>query len=171
MRPALLVMSLLFGCASLPPASRERVLLRVPFFPDKTDQCGPSALASVLGFWGLPADAARLKEELYLADLRGSLPLDLLLAARARGLAAEMSNGSLPQLKKDLDAGRPSIAFVNLGWRFLPIGHFLVVTGYDGRGIYAHSGAKRDAFIPYREFSRTWERTERWTLVIAPRKA
>jgi len=145
------------------------VLLGVPFFPDKTDQCGPSALASVLAYWGKPAEPKDLKREIYVEKIGGSLPMDLLIAARAHGLAAEMSSGSLDGLKGNLDAGRPVIAFVNLGWRFLPIGHFLVVTGYDEarRGVYAHSGVKKDAFFPYRKFMKQWDRTGRWALVVA----
>lgn len=145
------------------------VLLGVPFFPDKTDQCGPSALASVLAFWGKSAEPKDLKKEIYVEKIGGSLPMDLLIAARAHGLAAEMSSGSLDGLKGNLDAGRPVIAFVNIGWRFLPIGHFLVVTGYDEarRGVYAHSGVKKDAFVPYGKFMKQWDRTGRWALVVA----
>jgi ABC-type bacteriocin/lantibiotic exporter with double-glycine peptidase domain len=145
------------------------VMLGVPFFPDKTDQCGPSALASVLAFWGRPADPLELKREIYVPKLGGTLPMDLLIAARSHGLAAEMSSGSLDGLKADLDAGRPVIAFVNLGWRFLPIGHFMVVTGYDEarRGVFAHSGLKKDAFVPYGRFLKQWDKTGRWALVAS----
>lgn len=147
------------------------VLLGVPFFPDKTDQCGPSALASVLAFWGKPADPKDLKREIYVAKLGGSLPMDLMIAARAHGLAAEMSSGSLDGIKGNLDAGRPVVVFVNLGWRLIPIGHFLVVTGYDDarRGVYAHSGLKQDAFVTYRTFMKQWDKTGRWALVVAAR--
>ncbi len=161
------VLSLLLGCAHSPaagPPSSGIPRLQVPFFPDGTDQCGPSALASVLGYWGKPAEPAELRREIYVPKLRGALPLDLLLAARAHGLKAEMSEGGLDALKGELDAGRPVIAFVNLGFRFLPIGHFLVVTGYDGRGVYAHSGKRKNEFLGYSEFDRMWEKTGRWTL-------
>jgi ABC-type bacteriocin/lantibiotic exporter with double-glycine peptidase domain len=165
------------GCAlpgisrPLPPAPDQgQVLLEVPFFPDHADQCGPSALASILGFWGEKADPGRLKEEIYLADLRGSLPVDLLLAAQAHGMSAEILDGGLPRLKKELDAGHPVVAFVNLGYRFIPIGHYLVITGYDDRrqALTAHSGMKKDRLISYEKFSRQWERTERWSLLILP---
>jgi len=165
------------GCAqpgiSRPPtpvSGQKQVLLEAPFFPDHTDQCGPSALASVLGYWGREAEPGRLKEEIYLAGLKGSLPVDLVLAAQAHGMSAEMLDGGLPQLKKELDAGHPLIAFVNLGYRFVPIGHYMVVTGYDDRRqtIYAHSGMKRNRPISYAKFLRQWERTDRWTLLILP---
>ncbi|MGH7220236.1 MAG: hypothetical protein ACREI1_07895, partial [Nitrospiraceae bacterium] len=57
----------------------------VPFFPDGTEQCGPATLASVLTYWGIPSEPAVLKVEIYRPQLRGTLPMDLLLAAQARG--------------------------------------------------------------------------------------
>ena len=65
--------------------------------------------------------------------------MDLLLAARAHGMRAEIFNGSLSQVKDELDSGHPLIAFVNYGFQVLPIGHFMVLTGYDDgrRSLYA----------------------------------
>jgi ABC-type bacteriocin/lantibiotic exporter with double-glycine peptidase domain len=156
--------------AAVPVPQGRQVLLKVPFFPDDTDQCGPSALASVLGYWGKPAEPARLRQEIYQAHLKGSLTVDLLLAAESRGLSAEMADGSLARVKRELDAGHPLIAFINVGYRFYPIGHYLVITGYDDRRqcIFAHSGMKRDQPISYRKFDKQWERTERWALLILP---
>lgn len=144
--------------------------LDVPLFPDRTDQCGPSALAGVLKFWGGDADPAKLKPEIYRSSLKGSLPMDLMLAARDRGMNAEILEGGLPSVKKELEAGRPVIAFVNRGFQLLPVGHFLVVTGADDArgGIYANSGARKNQFIPYKTFEKQWERTERWALSISP---
>jgi len=161
------------GCAAprAAGASEERqVRLEVPFFPDDTDQCGPSALASVLGFWGKPSAAAELREEIYREKLRGALTVDMLLAAQSRGLSAEMENGTLAQVKSELEAGRPVIAFVNMGFRFYPIGHYLVITGYDDARsvLLAHSGTRRDRLISYAKFDRLWEKTNRWSLFIKP---
>lgn len=151
------------------PAARNAPRLEVPFFPDSADQCGPSALASVLGYWGRHAQPADLRREIYQPKLKGTLPVDLLLAARGHGLTAEMSNFTLEALKKEIDAGRPAIAFVNFGFTFLPIGHFLVVTGYDEDrgGIIAHSGRRRNEFFAYRRFQRIWDMTGRWTLLAS----
>ena len=160
----------LLGCAHAPPpqaAAGPGVRLLVPFFPDGTDQCGPSALASVLGYWGKPAEPGRLREEVYLAKLQGSLSLDLLLAARARGLDAAMAHPSVAQAQAELDAGRPLIAFLNQGLRVAPLGHFMVLTGYDDHGFYAHSGLKKDVHVPYAAFLKQWERTDRWALMVS----
>ncbi len=175
MRPSLIALAvcLLSGCASRRVAGApegRQVRLEVPFYPDDTDQCGPSALASVLGYWGSDATPAGLKSELYRANLKGSLTVDLLLAAESRGMTAEMADGGLTRLRTELDAGHPLIAFVNMGFRFYPIGHYLVVTGYDDgkRMLYAHSGLTRDEEIPYATFDRRWEKTRRWTLLLLP---
>ena len=168
---------LLSGCSlhrvSLDPqkaAGEKQVSLSVPFFPDNTDQCGPSALASVLEYWGKPEAPERLRAEIYRAGLKGSLTVDLLLAAGSRGLSAEMVEGGLPRLRAELDAGRPLIAFVNAGFSFYPVGHYLVITGYDDRRrcILAHSGMKRDQRIPYGKFEKQWKQNGQWALLILP---
>ncbi|MEW6544474.1 MAG: C39 family peptidase [Nitrospirota bacterium] len=144
--------------------------LSVPFFPDDKDQCGPAALASILTFWGIPTAPQDLKKEIYMPRLGGTLPMDLLFAAKARGLKAEMYTGSLDDLKAELEAGRPLVAFLNLGNKLFPQGHYVVVTGYDEerQGVYIHSGQTRDEFVPYNRFIRSWGKTGLWTLLVQP---
>jgi ABC-type bacteriocin/lantibiotic exporter with double-glycine peptidase domain len=177
MRAAAVVVLAVFlqtGCAAPRAAGASdarKVRLEVPFFPDDTDQCGPSSLASVLQFWGNASAPAELKKEIYREKLRGALTVDMLLAAQSRGFSAEMENGTLALVKAELEAGRPVIAFLNLGFRAYPIGHYLVVTGYDeGRGsLIVHSGKKRDHLVSFAKFDKLWEKTNRWTLLIRPR--
>ena len=142
----------------------------VPFFPDDTDQCGPATLASVLTYWGISTDPLALKREIYLPRLKGTLPLDLLLAAQARGLKAEIYEGSLDNVKAELDAGHPLVALLDLGFVIFPQGHYVVVTGYDDRrqSVYVHSSLKKDVFVPYERFLRSWDKTGRWTLLVTP---
>ncbi|UPT75348.1 MAG: C39 family peptidase [Elusimicrobiota bacterium] len=171
MRAGLLAAVLLAGCAHerAPgwPSERKAARLQVPFFPDDTDQCGPSALASVMSYWGDATEPDGLRKEIYTAKLGGSLPMDLMLAARAHGLSASMSEGGAYELRREIDAGRPAIAFLNLGFKLVPIGHFVVVTGYDARGVYAHSGERRDVHRTWREFESQWAKTGRWMLRVS----
>lgn len=152
---------------SAPGASKHLV---VPFFADDTDQCGPSVLASVLSFWGRPATPAELKKEAYLAELKGTLPMDLLLAAKGRGMQARLYDGGLEDVRAQIDQGRPVIAFINRGPRFLPLGHYVVVNGYDDErgGFIVHSGLKENLFVPRRAFMKDWDKTRRTTLLILP---
>jgi ABC-type bacteriocin/lantibiotic exporter with double-glycine peptidase domain len=169
---------LLFGCAGQlelaspesPDDAHGHRLTAVPFFPDDTDQCGPATLASVLTYWGVPTDPPTLKKHIYSSRLRGSLPFDLQLTAQALGLKAEGYKGSLENVRSELDAGHPLVAFLNLGFGPFPQGHYVVITGYDDRrqGVYVHSGLERDEFVSYRSFLRSWEKTGRWTLRVLP---
>jgi len=174
---ALLACLLAAGCATLPgeagpgePRGDALVRLAVPFFPDDTDQCGPSALAGVLTYWGRPESPANLRRELYRARLKGALTVDLLLAAQSRGFDAEMAEDGLQSIRTELDAGRPVIAFLDVGITALAVGHYVVITGYDdgGRRIYAHSGMARDKGIPYDKFERQWKAAGQWALLIRP---
>ncbi|TKS63115.1 MAG: peptidase C39 [Nitrospira sp.] len=156
--------------ADYPDSFGQVARVVVPFFPDGTDQCGPAALASVLTYWGIPSEPAVLKAEMYRPQLGGTLPIDLLLAAQARGLQSEGSSGTLESLKAELDAHHPVVALLNLGWVVFPQGHYVVITGYDERqqGVYMHSGLARDLFVPYAQFFINWEKTGRWMLRLQP---
>ena len=145
----------------------SRAFLKVPFFPDKTDQCGPSTLASVLSFWGRGGDPTQLRREMYVAKLHGTLPMDLLITAQNHGLKADMVRGDLNTLRAELNAGRPVIAMLNLGFLILPVDHYVVVTGFDDerKGLFAHSGGTENEFMYYKQFLRQWEKTDDWTLL------
>jgi ABC-type bacteriocin/lantibiotic exporter with double-glycine peptidase domain len=168
----------LSGCAGIQPQRQQQAathgsdqrLLSVPFYPDGTDQCGPSVLASVLTYWNHPVDPPTLKKEIYLVQLKGSLPMDLMLDAQNRGFKAHLYNGSIADLKEELSSGHPLIAFINRGYDFYPIGHFVVIIGYDDsrHGLYMHSGLKKDQFVTYRGFLKDWDKTMRTTLLILP---
>ena len=152
------------------PHLDDRQLLVVPFFPDKTDQCGPSVLASVLTFWGTSIDPPTLNKEIYLAHLKGSLSIDLLLAAQNRGFKAYLYSGSIDDIKSELRKGHPLIAFINRGFDFFPIGHYVVISGYDEarQGLYVHSGLTKNRFIRLGSFLKDWNKTQRSTLLILP---
>jgi ABC-type bacteriocin/lantibiotic exporter with double-glycine peptidase domain len=180
--PCLLALGLLSGCASPPPMTPIEFaalptlqgevyhLRSVPFYPDDTDQCGPATLASVLTYWGFPTEPPVLKEEIYMSRLGGSLPLDLLLAAQARGLRAQTYSGTLENLKTELKAGHPVLALLNLGSARFPQGHYVVVVGYDDvrQGLYLHSGLQRDSFVSYKRFLQGWDKSGRWVLLVLP---
>jgi ABC-type bacteriocin/lantibiotic exporter with double-glycine peptidase domain len=143
------------------------VLLKVPFFPDKTDQCGPATLAEVLSYWGKTADPKELSREMYLAKLHGTLPMDLMLTAESHGLKTEMIRGNMASLQSELEAGRPVLAMLNLGFSVVPVEHYVVVTGFNDekKGLYMHSAGKENQFIPYKKFLREWEKTDDWAML------
>jgi ABC-type bacteriocin/lantibiotic exporter with double-glycine peptidase domain len=159
-----------FTPVSMPLAETGVLRLDVPVFPDRADQYGPAALAGVLRFWGNDVPMEALKQEIGRAATKGSLPVDLLLAAQGHGMSAQLLDGGLAQVKKELDAGHPLVALIDQGVSFLSAGHYLVVTGYDARrhGVFVNSDARKDAFMTEESFERQWERSDRWALLILP---
>jgi tetratricopeptide (TPR) repeat protein len=148
----------------------EIVHLAVPFYENTSDQCGPATLAGLLGYWGKPADLADLKSEIYVPGLGGSLPMDLRPALEKRGMTAVVASANFDVIKEELRQSRPVIAYMNFGTKRRPIGHFLIVVGYDEnrRGLYVHSGSAKDKFSSYRRFDRGWKDTDRWLLIAKP---
>jgi len=154
----------------LPLALLAGLVLQVPFFPDHADQCGPAVVASVLSFWGTAVTPLELKREIYIAHLKGSLAVDLLLAAQNHGFKAHLYSGSVEDLKSELAKGHPVIAFLNRGYDFLPVGHYVVINGYDDarQGLIIHSGMDQNKFISYKRFSGFWDKTQHSTLLLLP---
>ena len=142
----------------------------VAFFPDTTDQCGPSTLAAILAFYGKPVPPADLKSEIYLPKLKGTLPLDMERAAVKHGLPAESRNIDLDTLKSEIAQGRPLLLYLDHGLSFYPIGHYVVVTGFDDDrdGVLINSGKHEGALMRYGELMKEWNRTDRWALMVTP---
>jgi hypothetical protein len=159
-----------FPLAPLPYNKSDVQRLAVPFFSDDSDKCGPVALASILAYWGKSAPLRDLQEEVYLPAIRGSLPMDLLTAAKARGLDATSYRGSLSNIIDEINEGHPLIILLDSGHWIFSQGHFVVITGYDALrgGVYVHSGTSADVFIPYERLLTPWIKTDRWTLRVIP---
>jgi ABC-type bacteriocin/lantibiotic exporter with double-glycine peptidase domain len=158
---------------SEPVSNVNRIIEGVPFYPQEELGCGPAALASLLAYWGRPVSLEEITQEVSLKNLKGSLPMDLELAARRHGLAATSYTGSLSDLRLHLDKRQPVIAFLNLRWRIFPQGHFVVVTGYDEfhSEIVIHSGDAAYGRIPVASFLKAWARTGFWSLLVLPEEA
>jgi ABC-type bacteriocin/lantibiotic exporter with double-glycine peptidase domain len=158
---------------SEPISNFNRIIDGVPFYPQEELGCGPAALASLLAYWGRAVSLEEITQEVSLKNLKGSLPMDLELAAKRHGLAATSYTGSLKDLRLHLGKGQPVIAFLNLRWRIFPQGHFVVVTGYDEihSELVIHSGNDAYRRIPVESFFNAWAKTGFWSLLILPEEA
>jgi ABC-type bacteriocin/lantibiotic exporter with double-glycine peptidase domain len=152
------------------PSEGGMLLLAVPFFSQPEGLCGPASLASVLHFWKKPTSVEEIKQAIYLPELNGTLGIDLTRFARSEGFVAGSFTGSLSQLRDRLARGIPLIAFLNLGNRLFPVGHFIVITGMDEKReeVIAHSGSEANKAIPYQTFLAAWKKTDYWTLQVIP---
>jgi ABC-type bacteriocin/lantibiotic exporter with double-glycine peptidase domain len=177
LRLGVLLLAVIEGCAPFldqdpfSSSQPQTMHLSVPFLPDDSDHCGPVSLASVLLYWGDATSLEELTKEVYLGSIRGTLALDLLSAASARGFHTTSYRGDVDNIQAEIDAGHPLIVLLDPGFWIFSRGHFVVITGYDSRrgGVYVHSGTQPDLFISYERLFAGWNKTGRWTLRIIPK--
>lgn len=151
--------------ATLPPAVE---LSATPFFAQTAHQCGPAALATVLGAAGRPVEPAALATEVYLPGREGSLQAELVAAARARHLLTVETGPALEDLLVEVAAGRPVLVLQRLGVGPWPNWHYAVVIGYDraqGR-VLLRSGTEQRLEQRAVVFDATWARGGRWGVVL-----
>ncbi len=144
----------------------------VPFFSQKKYYCGPAALASVMNFYGISLSEEEIAKEVYNPKLGGALSMDMLNYARAKGLDAAYYKGSMENIKKEISLGKPVILFLDLGYFFYPVRHYMVAIGYNDKTGYliAHSGAEKDKTFSYKELQAAWEKTGFGMILITPKK-
>ncbi len=149
--------------ASAPPSP---VIAGVPFVPQEDDTCGPSSLAMVLGFLGTEVDARQIVRETRTEGLKGTLITDLAVAARRRGLTAEVVDLDLPRLRERISGGVPVILLVDLGVWSWSRPHYLVAYGWTPEGVVAHSGRERGKVIAFSTLDAQWARMGRLAIVV-----
>lgn len=167
----------LTGCGMLstqpapwPDAAPERVAVAdVPFFAQDQYQCGPAALAMVLGWSGLALTPDALVSEVYTPARQGSLQSALISSARRHGRIAYPVAG-MDVLMTELAASHPVIVLVNLGFAWYPKWHYAVAVGYDQPAgeIILHSGTTANERLSLRVFNNIWQRSDYWGLLVLP---
>lgn len=171
----LLAALLLPGCAVNPalrlseamPGAGTRVLGDVPFHPQTAFQCGPAALATLLGASGVAVAPEALARQVYLPGRQGSLQVELVAAARRAGRIPYVVDAAPEALLAELEAGRPVLVLQNLWVRSLPKWHYAVVVGANpARNHFVlNSGTKRGLRMGAKAFLRTWDWAGRWGIV------
>lgn len=142
----------------------------VPFYPQETHQCGPAALAMVLGAGGTHMTPQNIALQVYLPGREGSLQVEMLAATRRNGLLAYELAPSLNDLLAEVAAGSPVVVLQNLALSWYPIWHYAVVVGYDlqREEIILRSGLERRQVMPLTTFEHTWERARYWAMLALP---
>jgi hypothetical protein len=175
----LLVAALLSGCAvqtralrAAPPADLPaRVELgATPFFPQTEYQCGPAALATVLGAAGFAAAPEQLAEQVFLPARTGTLQIEMVAGARRQGAVATRIPARLEAALREVAAGRPVVVLLNLGLSWYPLWHYAVLVGYDvdAGETMLRSGTTQRAVLPLSTFEHTWVRAGAWGIVVTP---
>ncbi|MBZ2189595.1 PA2778 family cysteine peptidase [Alcanivorax sp. JB21] len=170
---AALTLLALTGCQSRAPLpatdSTAHQVSDVPFFPQEDYQCGPAALATVLGSAGVQVSDQTLVDEVWLPERQGSLAIEMVAAARARErLVYPVRNQD--QLFQSLEADLPVLVMQNLALPIRPRWHFAVVTGFENRGntVILNTDTREAATMRWNRFVRTWARADYQGWVILP---
>jgi len=170
----LLCLLLATGCSLTPSRATSSVpagieLQQVPFFPQQAYQCGPAALAMLLTHAGVAITPQALVPQVYLPARQGSLQAELLAAARRQDRLPYVIDPSAAALQAQLNAGHPVLVLQNFGSRRSPQWHYAVVIGYEpgARAYLLRSGITVRQRLVARRFLATWERADRWGLVLA----
>jgi hypothetical protein len=166
----------LAGCASAPitagAAAGDGLPVRVeittaPFHPQTAYQCGPAALATVLGHLDIDVAPERLADAVFLPARQGSLQVEMLAGSRRHGAVATRIEASLAGLLREVAVGHPVVVLQNLGLAIAPAWHYAVVIGYDQPAgeLILHSGTQPRLRMSLRTFDHTWARSGRWGFV------
>lgn len=141
----------------------------VPFHPQTEQHCGPAALATVLGWSGVPVAPGDVVGRVLTPGRDGSLAHDLVAAARRADRLAVPVQGFEPLLA-ELAADHPVVVLQNLGLGWYPQWHYAVAIGYDLEAgtLTLRSGDEAEQVMPLSTFARTWQRAEQWALVVLP---
>ncbi|MCG5548400.1 PA2778 family cysteine peptidase [Halorhodospira halochloris] len=170
----------LAGCAGKPleyPGLADREDLEIPraveltgtpFFPDDSYYCGPAALATLLVASGVETTDTEIVERVYLPESQGSLQKELLGAARRADRIPYQIEPHLKDLLSEVQHGNPVLVLQNLALERLPVWHYAVVVGYDldEQEITLRSEEQKRQTLSMRRFERTWQRADRWAIVI-----
>lgn len=173
--PLVVACFLFSGCSVMPKADLEQaaarpepiVLDEVPFYPQTEYQCGPAALAGVLGSAGVDTNPDKLSPQVFLPERQGSLQVELMAATRRAGLLPYPVEGELEALAGELEAGRPVLVLQNLRTPTFPVWHYAVLVGMDpdANRVILNSGTEARKRVRARTFLRTWNWADRWAMV------
>jgi tetratricopeptide (TPR) repeat protein len=174
---AAFALALLQGCASRGPTiaasldantPRWMELEATPFFPQREYQCGPAALATVLGASGVEVAPDELTAKVYLPEKHGSLQTEMIAATRAYDRLAVVLDGDLDSVLREVAAGNPVLVLQNLGVAALPFWHYAVVVGFDDEGdsLILRSGKDPRKRLASGRFGYEWALAQRWAVVV-----
>jgi len=172
----LLLVAGLTGCAVSPdgtssaffvPAGSGKVE-NVPFYSQRTYQCGPASLAGVINFYGYAVTPDQIAKAIFRDNIKGTVTLDMVLYVREKGFSARWYSGTANDIQCAVDGGVPLIVTIDVGFANLRKYHYMVVIGYGQKGVTVNSGKAREKLMRWDKFLPRWQGTKCWTLRIEP---
>lgn len=148
------------------PAADTVAPLDVPFIAQGPLLCGGAAAAMVERYWAArgvyAADFARLVHPRE----GGIRAVDLAAALANRGYTVQSYENDPAVVPGAIEDGVPVIVLLDGGERSL---HYVVVVGWDRRGVWIHDPAYGPARrLSHAELMRRWANADEWALVVRP---
>lgn len=140
----------------------------VPFYKQRSHYCGPSALASVLNYYGIGITPEKIGEDLRTKSLAGSLNLDMLLYPRRFGLLTRMLKGDIDELQEYIKNDIPVILLVDDGFSIYSIFHYVVLIGFNSKArlFVAHWGVEPNRVVTYEKLYSQWKKAGSWGFAV-----
>ena len=168
---------LVLACACVRAAGPAAVWLDVPFVKQEKNACGAASIAMVMQFWqkqqgasqNSDSDPARIQLALYSSEARGIYASDLQHYFEQRGYRAFAFRGSVQDLRRHLEKGRPLI--VALKPSAADSLHYVVIAGLDSEQklVLLNDPAERKLRKQdLASFEKEWKGTSYWTLLAVP---
>ena len=171
------MMSLVFlsSCATSPQPKEISIILDIPsrmelykfpFYPQQDQQCSPATLAMSLRYSGLDVTPEQLSPMVYTPGRNGSMPQDMIGAARRHNRLAYPLN-TLKSILQELAAGHPVIVLQKLGLSGFSSWHYALVIGYDLENKYMilRSGVKFRTIMSFKKFQQVWKPGGNWAII------
>ncbi len=171
-------LSLAAGCVQQPASKAPADILEltdIPFFPQTRYQCGPAALATVLGASGVAVAPDDLVDDVYVPERRGSFQFEMVATARRHGripyvldTAAADDATRLEALAGELLGGRPLLVLQDYRLLWTSRWHYAVVVGLDQdrERVILRSGREQRRVEDFEVFLRRWSRSDAWAVVL-----
>ncbi len=138
---------LIILCVLLTACSAQRAgMLELTSYQQTTDYtCGPSALRSLLGYWGKTETEMQLAQQVQASEEWGTAPEPIVEYLRRQGFeVAWGSDGSLALLRESIAQKTPVLVeWIDWG------GHWVLVIGYNDRGTPAEDDDELVFADPY----------------------
>lgn len=169
---AALAMLALFAAIAAPGSARGQAAVRlaVPIVVQRSERCGPAALAMVMRYYGAdPATAARA-DSAYDPALHGALVTDLAAVARRAGFEAQVVTLDTDSLARLVAEGVPAIVLYQNGPLPVTVPHYGVVVGWDParRRFTLHDGLAAPRTFAAGDLARRWKRAGGQALLVRP---